>query len=94
VAFELVDDFGGLLNIAGQAGDAAAGQADDLPAAGGFAIGLCGGFGGALGVERDFLHAGSHLLDGRGNEVGFLLLSRSACGVAMHRAKQVAGVIA
>ena len=88
------DDFGGLLNIAGQAGDAAAGQADDLPTAGGFAIGLRGGFGGALGVERDFLHAGSHLLDGRGNEVGFLLLSRSACGVAMHRAKQVAGVIA
>ncbi len=75
MALELVNHLGGLLNVAGQPGDAVAGQADDLPTAGCFAVGPGRDFGGALCIECDVLHAGTHLLDRRSDQVGFLLLA-------------------
>ncbi len=85
VTLELMDHLGGLLDVTRQPGDAVAGAPDDLPSTGRLAVGPCRHLGGALGIERDILHAGGHLLDGGGDEVGLALLPRSAFGAALHR---------
>src|SRR3546814_13365403 len=66
VAFQLMNDFGGLLDVTGQPPDAVAGEADDLSAAGRFAVRAGRHLGRALPVEGDFLPAGGHLPNRRG----------------------------
>gem|GEM_PF-6667711 len=94
MAFQLMDDLGGLLDIVRQARDAAAGEADDLPAAGRLAIGTRRRLGGALRIQGDLLDTGGHLVDRGGDQVGFLLLARGALRAALHRSEQLAGVAA